>query len=75
MTEAVWNFIERCFRADFTLRRPISKMNSFRSTYSVQHDEHLKVRVLPPVDQITKQELEDMGKPVKIYYGAETTFA
>ena len=41
----------------------------------MQHTEHLKVLVLPPINQITDESLDDIGKPQKIYYGGETTFA
>ena len=31
--------------------------------------------ILPPVNQITEENLEDNWKKLKIYYGGETTFA
>lgn len=77
VNEVLWNFIKRCFGADYAIKRmkDTVKSTSFRAEYSVQHEEHLKVLILPKVDQISVASLDDVGKPLKIYYGADTTFA
>ena len=35
----------------------------------------MKLLILPTLDQITEETLNDIGKPKKIYYGNNTTFA
>ena len=30
--------------------------------------------ILPPVDEITDESLNDIGKSVKVYYNSKTTF-
>ena len=77
ISEALWDFIEHSFEADYAIKREKDEVNSgsFRAVYKVLHEDHLKILVLPPLNLITKQSLEDIGKPIKIYYNQNQTFA
>ena len=75
--ESLWHFFSICFGVDYELARPKDNKNSgfFRTVYKIKHDNHLKFLILPTLDQITEDTLGDIGKPKKIYYNANTTFA
>jgi len=72
----LWLFMSQCFEADYTIKRDRDLANStcFRTAYRIHHENHLKVHILPSVDRLTADSLNELGRPKKIYYGHDTTF-
>ena len=66
----LWRLLKACFGADYTIEREKDSVKSgfFRAEYRIFHDDHLKLLILPPLDQITEETLADIGKPIKVYY-------
>ena len=56
VTKRLWNFLEKTFGADHMIKRHVSTRTYFRTKYRILHEHHLKILILPPVNQISSLE-------------------